>query len=74
MNFRALREAAGLGDRSKFSESTGISLRTLSDYDNEHSAPPLVLIKYLRMLANGCQVCQMRKRANITHPAETKEK
>ncbi len=71
MNFKALRSAAGLGNRAEFCMHTGISPRTLTDYDCGHSAPPIILIRYLRLLANGCSICAMRKRADITHPSET---
>ncbi|MBQ6470880.1 MAG: hypothetical protein IJJ33_02755 [Victivallales bacterium] len=69
-NFVALRTAAGFPGREEFAVHAGISLRSVTDYDHDHREPPLCLVLYLRLLANGCQYCPMRQRANIIHPGE----
>ena len=66
--FPELRKAAGLGERLDFARETGFSLRSLSAFDNDRREPPLFLIKYLRLLAAGCQFCPLLHRSNIpTH-------
>ena len=62
--FTDLRRAAGLGNRKKFAVVTGISLRSLSAFDNDHRDPPVLLIRYLRLLAGGCRFCPNLKREN----------
>lgn len=56
-HFVQLRTEAGLGDRAAFLRATGLSDRTLTAYDNDRAEPSLVLLKLLRMLANGCLYC-----------------
>ncbi len=70
-NFLELRTAAGLGDREQFCAVTGLSDRTLSNYDNDKADPATVLVKFLRLLANGCAYCALVKRANQSHPCES---
>ncbi len=72
-NFVELRTAAGLGDRDKFCAETGMSQRTLSSLDNDKAEPSTVLLKYLRLMANGCHWCRMRTRANEKHQSEKTE-
>ncbi|MBQ7650913.1 MAG: hypothetical protein IJS15_08135 [Victivallales bacterium] len=69
-NFRSLRQAAGF-DRQTFIAELCISERTLCDYDNDRREPPIVLIRYLRLLANGCKLCPLAKHNAATiHKAE----
>lgn len=71
-NFAELRAAAGLQDRQKFLEATGLSDRTLTAYDNDRAEPSVVLLTLLRMMANGCRYCgHARKRAK-PHDCELK--
>ena len=72
-NFIELRTAAGLGDRDNFCQETGLSERTLTALDNDKAEPSPILLKYLRLMANGCHWCSMRKRANEKHQSEKKE-
>ncbi len=69
-NFVELRTAAGLGDRDNFCRETGLSERTLSSMDNDKAEPSPILLKYLRLMANGCHYCVMSKRANEPHQSE----
>lgn len=68
-NFRSLRLAAGF-DRQDFITELSISERTLCDYDNDKREPPIVLIRYLRLLANGCKLCPLARRAATIHRTE----
>lgn len=61
MNFRDLRIKAGFEDRKALMAECGISERALSDYDNDKREPPLALVKYLRLLANGCKLCPLAR-------------
>lgn len=70
-NFSDLRIAAGLGNRTDFLCECGVSERTLVDYDNNKREPPIILVKYLRLLANGCKLCPLaRRNANQPHNKE----
>lgn len=59
--FVELRRAAGLGNRMDFMIECQVSERTLVDYDNDKRNPPIVLVKYLRLLANGCKLCPLAR-------------
>lgn len=72
-NFKQLRQTAGLGDNDEFCRVTGLSQRTLWSLDNNRSEPAPILLRHLRLLANGCQWCTMATRAESEHPCE-KEK
>ena len=69
-NFVELRTAAGLGDRAKFLSATGLSDRTLTAYDHDKAEPSLVLLKFLRMLANGCLFCAQAQNRIKPHKCE----
>ena len=69
-NFADLRKAAGLGDRNAFLMELQISERSLSEYDNDKRNPPIVLVKYLRLLANGCKLCPLARRNAQPHTTE----
>ena len=71
INFVELRRAAGLGNRMDFIIECQVSERTLVDYDNDKRNPPIVLVKYLRLLANGCKLCPLA-RHNATKTTEDK--
>lgn len=69
-HFRSLRQAAGFADRQKFIIELSISERTLCSYDNDEREPPVVLVRYLRLLANGCKLCPLARRAATINKAE----
>jgi hypothetical protein len=69
-NFRSLRQAAGFADRQKFITELCISERTLCGYDNDEREPPVVLVRFLRLLANGCKLCPLARRAATIHKTE----
>jgi transcriptional regulator with XRE-family HTH domain len=69
-NFAELRAAAGLQDRAKFLEATGLSDRTLTAYDNDKAEPSIILLTLLRMMANGCRFCQNAHKRAKPHDCE----
>lgn len=71
-NFTELRKAAGLADRNDFMLECGVSERSLVEYDTGKRNPPMILVKFLRLLANGCKLCPLAHR-NYSTQHKTEE-